>query len=58
MTTIKEIIINDGNVFQGTVDMFRDCFFDNAYPNVIEDWCESQNMKCEIIYKKDEKYEY
>lgn len=52
METIEKITIDNGDVFEGTVDMFRDCFFDNAYPNVIEGWCKEQNMKCEIIYKK------
>jgi len=52
MNTIEKIIIDDGATFEGTVEMFQDCFFSNAYPNVIEDWAWKNNMKCEIIYKK------
>jgi len=48
---VKEIIIDAGDTFQGTIDMFRDCFFDNAIPVVIKGWCKENDMKCEIIYK-------
>ncbi len=48
---IKKIILDGGETFEGTVDQFRDCFFDNAEEEVIRDWAEKENMKLEIIYE-------
>ena len=33
------IVIDDGRVFEGTVEQFQDCFFDNATPGTISEWC-------------------
>lgn len=44
----KMYIINDGNMFYGTVDDFKDCFFDNANDETISDWCEEMGFTLEI----------
>jgi hypothetical protein len=46
------IILEDGEMFEGTREQFRDCFFNNAYDNVIYDWCKEQDIKLII---RDEK---
>ena len=33
------IIVENGDIFEGTRDQFRDCFFDNANDAEIKDWC-------------------
>lgn len=33
------IIVEDGDVFQGTREQFMDCFFSNADDGEIKDWC-------------------
>ena len=35
------IIVEKGDIFEGTRDQFRDCFFDNANDAEIKDWCAS-----------------
>lgn len=47
---IKKITINNGAMFEGTVDMFKDCFFSNASEKVIRDWCEKSKYKVEFEY--------
>lgn len=39
--------IDDGNVFEGTVDQFRDCFFDNASHENIVAFANENNVKIE-----------
>ena len=50
MKRIKMIIIDDGDTFYGTPEQFGECFFSNVYPEVIEEWAEANDMKCEIEY--------
>ena len=38
--TDRILVGNDGEMFEGTRDMFRDCFFDNATDEQIIDWCD------------------
>ena len=45
------LIIDDGETFEGTISMFRNCFFDNADINNIKNWCDSNNFKLVITYK-------
>jgi hypothetical protein len=33
------IVIDNGIIFEGTREMFRDCFFDNASNENIINWC-------------------
>lgn len=33
------IIVDNGDIFEGTREQFRDCFFDNADDDEIADWC-------------------
>jgi len=47
---IKKITIDNGVMFEGTVDMFKDCFFSNASEKVIRDWCEKSKYKVEFEY--------
>lgn len=42
------ILVDNGDMFEGTRDMFRDCFFDNANNAEIEDWCKQNNWSLEI----------
>ena len=37
------ILVANGDMFDGTRDMFRDCFFDNATNEQIESWCRQNN---------------
>lgn len=48
MTTIRWVKIDDGETFEGSISMFRDCFFDNASEESIADWCDEQGYKLEI----------
>ena len=46
------IIINDGNLFDGTLEQFNDCFFNvttDSAREAIEEWCKDfgYNMKIE-----------
>jgi len=44
------IIIRDDDclMFEGHEGHFADCFFSNAYPGVILDWCEENGWQCDI----------
>lgn len=33
------ILVENGDIFDGTREQFRDSFFDNAYDNQITEWC-------------------
>ena len=45
-TVIK---IEHGEVFEGSVMQFRDCFFDNVTRWGVEDWAKKHGWHCEII---------
>lgn len=38
-------IVNDGDIFEGLADHWRDCFFDNAEEPVMIDWCRQHKYK-------------
>lgn len=42
------IIIEDGDMFEGTREQFMDCFFINAYDEEIKDWCYENGWKLKI----------
>lgn len=42
------ILVENGDLFDGTRDMFRDCFFDNAYDSVITGWCADNGCSLSI----------
>jgi len=42
------ILINDGNVFEGTLEQFEDCFFSNASVEGIKAWAEDNSFKVEF----------
>jgi len=46
------ILIEDGDMFDGTRDMFRDCFFDNATDEQIESWCRQNDWNLIINGEK------
>lgn len=39
------IIIEDGDMFEGTREQFEDCFFYNATDDNIKDWCFDYDYK-------------
>lgn len=45
---MRRYIIDDGEIFDGTLEQFKDCFFDNADDASIENWCDEQGYKLEI----------
>jgi hypothetical protein len=46
---VEEIILIDGgDVFEGTLAQFSDCFFTDADIEQIEQWAEENNMKFEV----------
>ena len=46
------IIIDNGDVFEGSLEQFRDCFFSNASIKTIKEWCKDLNMKVKFKYEK------
>ena len=40
--------IDNGEIFEGTVDQFKDCFFSNSSEKNVRTWCEQQGYKFEI----------
>lgn len=42
------IKINSGNVFEGTLEQFKDCFFDNATPETVADWSRENGWDCVV----------
>lgn len=42
------ILVEDGDVFDGTREQFMDCFFSNASDYQIQDWCESYEWSLSI----------
>ena len=45
------IVIDDGNTFEGDMESFRSCFFDNADSEAIAEWALEQGSTCQIYYK-------
>lgn len=48
------ILINNGDIFDGNQDQFRDCFFDNASLENIVDWCKDEGFSFEAILEKED----
>ena len=44
-----KIIINNGDMFEGTLEQFEDCFFPNANLESIRIWCEDNKFELEIV---------
>jgi len=42
------IVIENGEVFEGTTEQFRDCFFSNADIDSIRKFCESHGWSVRI----------
>lgn len=42
------IIVDNGDMFEGTRAQFRDCFFDNASNEEIIDWCNQNKWSLTI----------
>jgi len=42
------ILVENGDMFDGTREQFKDCFFDNADNFVITDWCKVNEWTLEI----------
>lgn len=48
MSWQQVFMIEGGDVFCGTLDQFKDCFFDNATVETISDWCAAHGYSLEI----------
>lgn len=48
------IEVNDGEIFAGWLHHWRDCFFDNAYIELIIDECLHKDWKVTFQYKREE----
>ena len=46
---MKWIIVQNGDVFEGTLEQFQDCFFSNADEDVVFDWAEKMDYNCTVI---------
>lgn len=44
----KHIIIEGGDVFEGSIEQFKDCFFDNADIDTISWWCGEHGYALEV----------
>lgn len=53
MKTLIKVTHNGNLMFEGTVEDFQDCFFDNADPETISDWADEQGY--EVVYKASNK---
>ena len=42
------IIVDGGDTFEGTLEQFKDCFFDNATKETILDWAASTGSKVDF----------
>jgi hypothetical protein len=42
------IVIENGDIFEGTREQFMNCFFSNADDEEIKNWCFSNGWKLEI----------
>lgn len=47
---VKRIIIDNGEIFDGTHEQFKDCFFDNADEDSITNFCKKNNWELVIQY--------
>lgn len=50
----KRYIINGGDIFEGTIEQFQDCFFSNATEETIKQWCKDNNYVLNIVYEAEE----
>lgn len=41
-------VIDGGDMFEGTLDQFKDCFFPNATDRLIRSWCREQEYILEV----------
>lgn len=46
---IKWIVVNAGDIFEGTPNQFRDCFFPNCNRKTINDWCSKNSYTVEFL---------
>jgi len=49
---IKLIKVENGDVFIGTIDHWKDCFFSNPNDTNIKEFCKEQKWKVEILYEE------
>jgi hypothetical protein len=42
------ILVENGDMFEGTREQFQNCFFTNAYDSEIEDWCRQEGWSLKI----------
>lgn len=46
-----QILIDNGGIFDGTIEQFRNCFFSNATIPLIAKWAKDNNFKVEFKYE-------
>lgn len=49
-----KILINNGDMFDGNIEQFKNCFFDNATLENIIDWCSDEGFSFEAILIKEQ----
>lgn len=55
MKSYNRYIINDGSLFNGTIEQFCDCFFNTRNEIDIVNWCCENEYKLEIVHEYDMK---
>ena len=48
MNLETEILVENGDMFDGTREQFMDCFFSNANDEEIKDWCSENGWSLKI----------
>ena len=43
------IVVEGGDVFEGTPEQWADCFFSNAFRSVIEEFCRAEGWSVEFV---------
>jgi len=44
-------VIDDGDIFDGTIEQFKDCFFSNADEETVSNWCKQEGFTLEVVTK-------
>ena len=59
--TVKQstlwITVENGNIFEGTLQQFKECFFTNAQPTTIQRWCNDNGWSAKFEHIDPEQAE-
>lgn len=50
---MREVIgykINNGDIFDGTLEQFVNCFFSNNDEYTVREWCKREGFDLEVLY--------